>query len=100
MPQRLPPTQPTQPPWGHWYVAGYEIDGRERLTYQLLTHTPITKPWVHRTHSGLGAPATINWPLRFDAKESHVTESPATGERHRPSKIYRGAEAYTPAHVH
>ena len=49
------------------------------LTYQPHTHTPITKPWVHRTHSGLGAPATLDWPLHFEAKESHDTESPATG---------------------
>ena len=54
IPLRTPPPHPCRTPWGRWYVAGYETDGREHLTYQPHTHTPISQSHgctrVHRTH--------------------------------------------------
>ena len=61
IPLRTPPPHPCRTPWGRWYVAGYETDGREHLTYQPHTHTPFTKPQVRRTHSNPGTPAKLDW---------------------------------------
>jgi hypothetical protein len=79
IPQRLPPTQPMQTPWGRWYVTGYEADGRERLTYQPHTHTPITKPQMRRTHGNPGTHANLDGSPQLKTNESHEMENPATG---------------------
>ena len=49
IPQRLSPTQPTQTPWGRWYVSGYEADGRECLRH---TNRSLTRP--SQSHGCIG----------------------------------------------